>query len=459
MTLPASLPLDAAAFDSDLHNARADRALRISNVDGCMYALMVGVSESYFAAMAVELGHRDGALALVLTLPMLIGSAVQLLAGPLTAVLGARKRLVVLGASLQAVSTLGLYMIAKHGVRSLLPLLAVQSCYYATALIVGPPWGAWMATLTAGRQRERYFARRSSMVQAALLVAFLAAGSVLQRAGGDNGSKLRTFALLHLCAFGFRAVSACLLALQPDFESGARSVRDSVRAIGTAARTADFRVATYLATLMFGAQIAVPFFTPYMLHDLKLDYATYAGLIAIAIVVKALFFPLLHPLSQRFGMRAVLTWSGALVTVLPALWIVFDSLPSLAFVQVLSGLGWGGVEFASYQLLLVSARGDCSVEFLSLASTMSSSAQLVGGLSGGSLRSRFGVPYHALFLLSTASRAVALACIAGGMPARLRRTLPRVFMRTISVRAGPGTLQRPIVPSADESRDMPDLPE
>ena len=78
-----------------------------------MYSLMVGVSESYFGAMAVELGHRDTALALLLTVPMLFGSTLQLLAGPLTALLGARKRLVVIGATLQTLSMLGMYFIAR----------------------------------------------------------------------------------------------------------------------------------------------------------------------------------------------------------------------------------------------------------------------------------------------------------------------------------------------------------
>jgi MFS family permease len=469
MTPPASLPVDdqrateardderSAEIRADEHSGearisslvgcdeRAERGLRISNADGCMYALMVGVSESYFGAMAVELGHRDTALALLLTVPMLFGALVQLLAGPFTALLGARKRLVVIGATLQMFSTLGLYWIAKLGVRSLLPLLTVESVYFACAFVVGPPWGSWMATLTAGRQRERYFARRGALVQVALLFAYVGAGFVLQAAGSSTEAKLRSFAALHLCAFGFRAISVCLLALQPDMAERARSVRQSVFAVRKAAQTADFRVAIYLAALMLGAHVAVPFFTPYMLRDLHLDYATYAALTAVAIVAKALFFPLLHPLSKRFGMRAVLGGCGAVVVMLPALWVVFDGIAGLSFVQVLSGMAWGGVEFAGYQLLLVSAEEDCSVEFLSLASTMSSSAQLVGGLSGGYLRSSVGLSYHALFVLSSASRALALLWMVRQLPARLRRDLPRMFLRVISARPAVGTVLRPIV--------------
>jgi hypothetical protein len=313
-----------------------------------------------------------------------------------------------------------------------------------------------MAALTENVKRERYFARRSAACQLALMLAFGAAGIALQHAGGSVASKLHVFALLHLCAFGFRGFSTLLLALQPDIEAGARGVRASLQSIRVAQQTADFRVPGYLAALMLGAHVAVPFFTPYMLRDLRFDYATYAGLTAIPIVIKALIFPFLHPLSERFGMRAVLSWSGAVVVVLPALWVVFRDVHGLAFVQALSGLGWGGVEYASFQLLLVSARADCRVEFLSLASTMTSSAQLAGGLGGGYLRTHHGFSYHALFMLSTFGRGLALTWMVPSLPAKIARGLPRLFLRVISVRPALGTVQRPIVgdaPRPPESED------
>ncbi len=452
------MTVDQAALRASEHELRARRALSISNLDGGLYALMVGVSESYFGALAVELGHRDTALALLLTVPVLLGSATQLLAGPLGAWLGRRKRVVVLGAGLQALSLLGLALISARGVRALGPLLAMQCVYYVCALIVGPPWSSWMADLTEGRQRERYFARRAALVQAALLCGFGAAGAVLQAAGASESAKLHAFAWLQLCGFGFRVASTAMLALQPDIETHTRSVRQSLQAVRVAADSADFRVATYLAALMLGANIAVPFFTPYMLRVLKLDYASYAGLIAIPIVVKALFLPLVHPLSERFGMRKVLLASGVVVVFLPALWVVFDGVLGLSLVQVLSGLGWGGLEYASFQLLLISARPECRVEFLSLASTMGSSGQLVGGLAGGYLRGEVLLPYKTLFLLSAGGRALALGFMAGGVRARLRRELPRLFLRVISVRPALGTLSRPIVRDA-ERRPNPDAPD
>jgi hypothetical protein len=304
-----------------------------------------------------------------------------------------------------------------------------------------------MAALTAGRERERYFARRSGWLQVWLLLSYVSAGMVLQHAGIDTARKLQAFALLHLCGFAFRVLSATMITMQPDIETDAdrRDVRQSFAAVGTALRTAEFGVASYLALLMLGTHIAVPFFTPYMLRELRLDYATYAALTAVPIVVKAFLFPWLHPLSQRFGMRTVLIWSGFGTVLTPALWVALDSVPGLVFVQLLSGLAWGGLEFASFQLLLSSARRHCRVEFLSIASMMSSSTQLIGGLSAGLMRTHLGWSYATLFMLSTVGRGLALLSIVDALPQRMRAEMPRLFLRVISLRPGQGPMQRPIV--------------
>src|SRR5690606_31190296 len=77
------------------------RTLAWSVLDGVLHAVMLGVSESYLGAFAVELGHREAALALLATLPPLCGALCQLAAPWLVGLLGNRKRLVVLGAALQ----------------------------------------------------------------------------------------------------------------------------------------------------------------------------------------------------------------------------------------------------------------------------------------------------------------------------------------------------------------------
>jgi len=93
-------------------------------VEGMLHAAMLGVAESYLGAFAVELGHRDGALAMLATLPLLVGSSAQLLASPLVSLLGSRKRLVVLGAAAQALTHIAFTVIAWSDCRSFAVLLA-----------------------------------------------------------------------------------------------------------------------------------------------------------------------------------------------------------------------------------------------------------------------------------------------------------------------------------------------
>ncbi|MET0413608.1 MAG: MFS transporter, partial [Polyangiaceae bacterium] len=92
-------------------------------VDGTLHAVMVGVTESYLGAFAVELGHGPEELALLATVPLLVGAGAQLASPLLCAALGGRKRLAVLGATVQALSIAGLAAIAWHGNTSLWALL------------------------------------------------------------------------------------------------------------------------------------------------------------------------------------------------------------------------------------------------------------------------------------------------------------------------------------------------
>ena len=57
------------------------RALRLSIAEGCAWALMVGLAESYFIAIAVHLGATPLQLGLVVALPLALGGL-----GPLTTI-------------------------------------------------------------------------------------------------------------------------------------------------------------------------------------------------------------------------------------------------------------------------------------------------------------------------------------------------------------------------------------
>lgn len=405
--MPQAVSSVAAVVELDVSPVARRRALAVSVVDGLMHAVMLGVTENFLGALAVGLGHSATNQALLATLPVLLGALSQLLAPFLTRSLGSRKRFVVTGAALQAISHLGFIAIARQESTALLPLMLAKTTYLCGGAMIAPAWSSWMAALTHGPSRERYFARRSGAIYIVLLAAFVGGGQLLQ--SSDNHRVLLDhYALLFWVGLCARSVSSLLLGAQLDPVRTQSTQSQTFTGIQRALSTGNFRIALYMTMLMFGANIASPFFVPYWLRELDLDYRTFALLIGTATLAKALAFPTFHHLSARFGMVRLLYTAGLVVALLPATWAFARTMPSYIVIQIASGAAWGAIEYASFQLLLEDADDSCRLEFLSIAGAISGLGQVAGSLLGSALIDRLRLAYTDVFWISSVVRCVPL---------------------------------------------------
>ncbi len=380
-------------------------------IDGLLYAVMVGVMESYLGALAVELGHRDAALAIFATVPLVCGALAQLFSAPVVAYFGGPRRFVVAGAAVQAATHVAFGVIAATGERRMLPLLIAKIAYWVSAMAIAPAWNSWMTLLTENVPRARYFAWRSSALQVCLLFAFVGAGFYLEE-GRASGDVLRAFAVLSSIGLSARLAGTFLLAAK--YDPTPPLARDGARMrarLAEAIASGRYRVPIFIGALMFGAQIAIPFFTPYMLRTLGLGFVGYAWLTAASIMAKALSFPLWRRASDRWGDGFVLVSSTAAMALVPLFWARTTSYEELFLVQAVSGVAWGGYEFASLQILMRQAPKSVAVEYFSLASTLSGVAQVLGSLTGSFLLSVVGLDYRGVFLVSAMGRGLALALL------------------------------------------------
>lgn len=420
--------------------------LRLSVVEGMLHAVMLGASESYLGTLAVELGHRDQALALLATVPLLAGALAQLSCGTLSRVLGGRGRLVVGGAALQALSVLGLYAVAITGNRGLWPFLLIKTLFWVTGSVIAPPWGAWMSELTDEQTRTRYFAIRSAWVSGALVVSFAGSGLWLHHGGGA----LPVYGELFLCAFLARAFSAVCLAFHREPERPSVHVSERPGTLRRVLKRARWRTALYMAGLMFAAHTSVPFFTPYMLRTLTLDYEQFTVLMSASVLVKTLAFPACHPIAARIGMRKLLTLAGLGISFTPALWCV-AGVDQLVYVELFSGTAWAAWEYATFQLLLTSSARTHQLTFLAMAGSIAAVGQLAGALFGTLLIERVGLSYREVFAVSSALRITSLAVLLID-PATLPKGLipRRVAVRLTSIRPNAGAIARMIVNDSED---------
>jgi MFS family permease len=430
-----------------------ERALLVSTVEGALHAVMLGTAESYLGAFAVELGHGPEALALLATVPLLVGAVSQLFCTPLALLVGGQKRLVVLAAALQALSAGGFMYVAAAEDRSLAALLSAKVLFWIAGSLTAPGWGAWMANLTARVSRTRYFALRSGVVHVALLAAFLGAGQLLEVSAEE---RMRAFFALFAVGLGARLASAVLLQVQAAPDTSDDRV-PSFAELGSGLRASKWRVPAYLSLLMCGAHVAVPFFTPYMLTDLALDYRTFAWLSALSIFTKAVTFPFGHRFAAAFGLKGILASAGFLVAVVPAIWAATPSLAGLVVAHLLGGVAWALVEYSSFQLLIDASPARVRAEFLALSGALSGAAQLAGAAAGAYLLSRQLLTYREVFALSAVARAAPLVVLGAALPRWVVPTrLPRLYTRLLSVRPVAGASQRPLPTTDDAEEDEAD---
>jgi MFS family permease len=328
-----------------------DRALRHSVRDGMAYSVQVGAGETYFSAFALFLNATAPQVALITTLPALLGSSAQIFSAWLGGYVG-RRRLVLLGCALQALLWLPILLVpllfSPHAVTGLLVLLAL---YQGANNLAAPQWTSIMRDLVSERRRGRYFGYRTRLTTVTTFVALVICGVILDEID-KSGSTYAGFVLIFAVAFIARAVSVYHLtflyepavhAPAPDMhiEHWWRSLL-STGAIG---------FSVYFALMNAAVGISAPFFTVYMLRDLKLSYLEFTALSGASVIAQFLMLSTWGRLADVYGNRLILIVTSVSLPVIPLLWLLSDNFGWLVVFQVLSGLSWSGFTLSAGNLL------------------------------------------------------------------------------------------------------------
>lgn len=423
--------------------------------DGVSWSVMVGLGESYLAAFTLACGHGETASGLIASAPLLAGAAIQLAAPALAVRMGSLKKWVVLAASLQALVFLPLAFGAWTGGLSLLALFALATAYWAFGLGTGPAWNTWVGGLVPRSVKAGFFASRTRASQVGTFVGLATAG-VLLRFGPDwfpHLPALGMFALIFLAACLARSVSAACLAQQ---ETGV-GIPAGYRALsfGEFARRitagGEGRFVRYVVAVQLAAQVAGPYYTPFMLKEIGFDYFTYMSLLATALLGRVVALPFIGMLAKRQGVHATLRIGGIGVVFATLLWALSQNLPYLYAVQFASGAVWACYELSTFLLFFDAIPAHERTSMLSWYNFLHSAATLCGALLGGWLLQSFGHDYRAyvwVFTVSSVLRAGTLVLL--WRLGRVSAEVVPMSTRPLSVSPATGGMDRPIITTLDK---------
>lgn len=376
------------------NNNRIKKSLRYSVFDGMFAASMIGFGESFFAAFAVFLKASNIHIGLLSSLPVLLGSLSQLFSNRLIKSLKSRKLLVTTAAFMQGVMYIPVAFVFFFGTLKVVYLIFFACLYWIFGMILGPAWNSWMGDLVDEKKRGTYFGRRSKITGSATFLAYMIAGYILQRYSGDAVLEYTGFVIIFCLAFSSRMLSVTFLMRK--YEPPYEILQAAEFSFWEFIKQARFRnyglLVLYLSIMNASLYISAPFFTPYMLYDLKLDYMTFTIINAAAIITKIFFLPVWGRSSDRFGTRKVLSLTGFLMPLTPLLWVFSHDFYYLIIIQIYSGFIWAGFEIASFNFIFDTTSPQKRATAVAYYNVINGIAIFTGAMTGGLI-----VKYNAFF--------------------------------------------------------------
>jgi len=363
------------------------RDLNLGVKEGAGYSVMVGVGETYIPAFVLAIGLDQVVAGLIASVPMLTGAVLQLASPAAVRALGSHRRWVVICVTAQAAVFALLVAAALAQRLSATAAFLIAAIYWGAGMASGSAWNTWIGTLVPSRIRARYFARRSRILQICTLTGFVAGGFALHWAKGA-GVVLQTFAVLFAIAGVARYFSARLMALQSEpipIPENQRLVPFSELLLRFK-DSPDGKLLFYLLAVQVSVQVAAPYFTPFMLSQLKLTYIDYTLLVAISFLGRVLSLPLLGRLAHVAGPGRLLLLCGLAMAPMSGAWIfAYNNFWALAAIQLFAGVVWGGYELASTLLIFERIVPAERTSILTTYNLVNSIALMFGALLGGAL--------------------------------------------------------------------------
>ena len=427
--------------------------------DGVGFSIMVGAGETYVAAFALALGMSAVGGGLVASLPLLAGALLQLASPYGVRRAGSHRRWVVACAATQAACYLLFAVAAARGSFPHAAVYALAAAAWGAGMAAGPPWNRWVGRLVPERLRARFWAERTRAAHVAVLLGLLAGGAVLH-VWKPAVAALLPFAVLFLVAAGGRAYSAWCLSRQTDLAVAGRDV-GLVHLLRRLSGRGHARLLGFALATTFAVQIAGPYFTPYMILELRLPYASYMLLVAASYVAKIAALPLLGRVARRHGARPLLAAAAFGIAPLPALWLGPPTLAWLVAINLMSGVVWAAYELALFLLLFETIDERERVAALTAYNVAHAVATVGGALLGGAVLAAVGAHargFAVVFALSSLVRVASLLALRGLPGAASQAAM--LAWRAMQLRPAIGFMSRPLVAALPRRAwDLADQPE
>jgi len=344
-SLPQSTETGSGERSQPARSQDQEPGRRFGMRDGLFQAVTQGGGEQYLSAFALLVQATPWHLSILSAMPQLLGVWAQLVSVKVSHWFSSRRSQIfwgIIGQSAAWIPILALPLLWPELGPWL--LIAGVALYFTFTHFTSPAWNSLITDQLHADERGMYFAQRSRVMA---LTSFLALGL--------GGVLLSVFERWHLLWVGFAVMfltaglsrSASLLSLVKVRDLSHHESTDKPTGFRVFVRTGvskDFRQFLLFSSLMHLAVLmTAPFFVIYMLQDLRFAYWEYGVWLAAGILGQFVTLPAWGQFGDRFGNKALLTFTGLLVPILPMLYLLSTAWSFLVVVNFFGGVVWAGL--------------------------------------------------------------------------------------------------------------------
>lgn len=401
-------------------------SLRYSFIDGIFASCMGGLITDYVTPYALFLKATTGSIGALSALPNLVSSLFQFKSPDVADRLKSRKKIINVFVFLHAMMLLPVILIPYlFKIQPVLCLIIFITLFNSLGAFVGPAWSSLMSDYVPYKMRGRYFGWRNKIFGMIVIVASFAAGFILHWFKVKNNILLG-FTFVFSLAFICRLISWYFLTrmYEPPYKVKKEAYFTFFDFIKRVRESNFARFVLFVSSLNFCVNLASPFFSVFMIRDLRFDYITYT-VVTITVAVTTFFtIGRWGRLADKTGNLKVLKFTSLFIASLPLWWIVNRNPLYLIFAQIISGFAWSGFNLCATNFIYDAVSPEKRTRCIAYFNVCSGLALCLGALLGGYLANAlpplFGYNLLTLFLVSSTLRFCAAVFFWG----RLREVRP-----------------------------------
>lgn len=326
------------------------KSLYYSFLDGIFASIMTGFTMNYVVPFGLVLGAKDGHIALLNALPQLFSSISQLQSAEIVDKLKSRLRIITFFVFLHGISYLfivTLLFVPQNVKIQWFIFLSTLSSVLTS--IAAPAWWSLMSDTVDKDRYGEYFAWRSKVLGFISLVSSFLAGwflSVIK-------NKLSGFIILFFSAGIARLISGYFISKMEDIETKVLpekvfSYFEFIKRI----RESNFvKYVIFVSLFNFAVFLSAPFFSVYMLRELKMSYLEYTIVTLSTALSGLLFLSFWGKTADKIGNVKVIKVSGLLICILPILWIFSKNFFYLILINSFAGYVWAGFNLSTVNFI------------------------------------------------------------------------------------------------------------